>query len=339
MKKIFLLNVLMFAFFLGFSQEKDVFITNVSISVNTAYFEKGTAELNSFIKKTGAIIKRVDANETSMTAEFQIDEKYVTELDSLAIKIGYLRDKNINTSSFNEQVSKINTEIKYLEEKKKSYETELTQMGNKDDRYYSYWQEARSIEKRIFELQSEMINYKTGKSYSIIFNIYDDTVDLTAGDISWVNMPGVSFDFLSVENPLSSISAQQYMGYSIKYMVTKGKSHFTIGALKEFSDEVNDTTRYSELFHFGFGQDFYTKHFGRGKRKWLNLYSGYNVGGMFATGETTKTALPYLTAYFGLEIFKNRYILLDNKVGYFVPFKYNRDLRGVQYHVSFNFVF
>lgn len=156
--------------------------------------------------------------------------------------------------------------------------------------------------------------------------------------VNRVNMPGAAFDMLFVETPKVGVSGSQYMGYSLKYMITKGKTHFTVGALKDYTT-VTDFVQFQEFFHFGFGQDFYTKHFGRGRRKWFNLYTGYNFGGMFATSEATKSGLPYVKAFFGLELFKNKYVLIDNKVGYFVPFKFNRNMRGLEYSFSFNFVF
>ena len=184
-----------------------------------------------------------------------------------------------------------------------------------------------------------MNSYNKNKLYKIHLNIYDDEVDLTTDGINWVNMPGASFEVLFVETPKPGITTEQYMGYSLKYLITKGKTHFTVGTLKDYSTTVADSAQFKELFHYGFGQDFYTKHFGRGKRKWFNLYTGYNAGGIFATSENGKSALPYLKAFFGLELFKNKYFLIDNKVGYFVPLRHNRNMRGLEYSFSFNFVF
>jgi len=47
----------------------------------------------------------------------------------------------------------------------------------------------------------------------------------------------------------------------------------------------------------------------------------------------------YLAPSIGIEIYKNKYFLIDTKVNYFVPFSYNRNLRGISYNASFNFVF
>ena len=152
-------------------------------------------------------------------------------------------------------------------------------------------------------------------------------------------MPGASYDIFWIENPVKDLSAELYHGYSLKYLFTRGKSYATIGTFKERTSADSDTMRYKELFVFGFGQDFYTRHFGRGKNKFLNLYSGYNMGGVFATADSRTSTFPYLKIFLGVELFKNKYILIDNKVGYFIPFRYNRNLRGISYNVSFNFVF
>jgi hypothetical protein len=114
----------------------------------------------------------------------------------------------------------------------------------------------------------------------------------------------------------------------------------TLGAYKDVSgNPLNDTVRIQEMFQFSFGQDFYPKHFGRGNNKFFNLYTGYSIGGFFATSNTRSQTICNLNAYFGIELFKSRHILIDNRVGYFVPLTYNRDLRGLLYNVSFNFVF
>jgi hypothetical protein len=96
---------------------------------------------------------------------------------------------------------------------------------------------------------------------------------------------------------------------------------------------------FSELFAYSFGQDFYSRHLGRGSRKFLNLYSGYSVGGMVATGRTSKKDIFYIAPSIGLEIYKNKYLLIDSKVNYFIPFMYNKEMRGLSANISLSVVF
>jgi hypothetical protein len=88
-----------------------------------------------------------------------------------------------------------------------------------------------------------------------------------------------------------------------------------------------------------FGQDFYSRHFGRGGNKFGNLYSGYTVGYMAASNEVKAQDIFYLAPSVGLELFKNKYILWDTKVNYLIPFSYQRNLRGFGLNTSINFVF
>ena len=141
-------------------------------------------------------------------------------------------------------------------------------------------------------------------------------------------------------NPTENYSSDYYKGVSLKYLLTKGKSYLKIGALKGEKSKSDKLEVYSELFQFSFGQDFYTKHLGRGEYKILNLYSGYDIGGMIATGKGKDNLfLPFLKLHVGLEIFKSKHVLIDNKVSYLVPFKKNLEFRGLVYCASLNFVF
>lgn len=320
--------------------QKERMLTDIEIGIYCPNFDKSKLAVNSFIQDYNVALDYSSESEGEMKVIFFMPTNLEKEFNAMVEELGFLYRRKTNTTSYTEKIKSVKSEIGYLENKIKDYEKELSEMDEKDERYYRYWEEIRKTKKVIFELNNELESYRDESVFKINLQLYEDNVDLTGGGINWVNMPGASFDMLMTETPRTDLSAEMYMGYSLKYMITRGKTHFTMGALKAFPKEsdVNEM-QFTELFHFGFGQDFYTKHFGRGKRKWFNLYTGYNLGGMFATAEADKDILPYANAYLGVELFKNRYFLIDNKVGYTVPFKYNRNLRGWMYHFSFNFVF
>jgi len=260
-------------------------------------------------------------------------------LETILPELGYVSKRELTSSNYDNKILLIQKEQKYLEDQKAAYEKEISLMEVKDNRYYSYWENVREIDRKLFNLEKDIQEYEAKNMFNVRIIIYDDVVDLTDNYINWVNMPGASTDMLFIESPSSSLSAGQYMGYSLKYMFTRGKTYAKIGTLKEFSSEVADSTRFKELFTFSFGQDFYSQYFGRGKNRFFNLYTGYNIGGMFATGETNTELIFHLTPFFGVELFKNKYVLFDTRVGYFVPFTYNRNLRGIYTSASLNFVF
>jgi len=157
--------------------------------------------------------------------------------------------------------------------------------------------------------------------------------------IKFVNMPGFEYSIFVPENPMDGISADMYNGYMLKYLFTKGKSYLTVGAFKAVDVPKNDSLMYSDIFNFSFGQDFYSRHLGRGGRKFLNLYSGYNVGYMAYTGKESSLKNIYVSPAVGVELYKNNFMLLDTKISYILPFSENLNLRGLQFAASLNFVF
>lgn len=323
---------------LGFSQNNE-FVKELNASIYTSFPQKSWAKMKTFINENNPeIIKQTEAT-SKYYVQFYLKKNAFDKLNQMLPEFGFVSNKEIKTSNYQEDIDRIEIEKKHLNEKKLAYEKEINTMSEKNDRYYRYWEEVRAIDKKIHQLNKELVAFKRKNYYKTSITIYDESYDMTQRTINWVNMPGASADFLVVESPISSQSAKQYLGYQLKYMFTRGKSYANLGAFKEFSEEVEDLNRFKELFFFGFGQDFYSKYFGRGKNKFFNLYTGYNIGGIFATGENKKATFMYLTPYFGIELFKNKYFLLDTRVGYFVPFKYNRNMRGITYNISFNFAF
>ena len=152
-------------------------------------------------------------------------------------------------------------------------------------------------------------------------------------------MPGAEYSLLKIASPTLGVSNNLYQGYFMKYLFTKGKSYASLGAYTPITKNHADSTQFSELFILSFGQDFYSRHLGRGSRKFFNLYTGYQLGGILASSEKSKNTLFYIAPSIGIELFKNKNILIDSKVNYFLPLEYNHELRGVSYNLSFNFVF
>ncbi len=341
MKKLYALTLLLSIFIANTNikaQESEI-STNLDASIRTADLPAAIEKINEFVDLHHAVVLKQKVSEKNMRLEIFITPTALDSLQTLLPKLGFVDSQDITTSNNTLQQEKLELELDYLTEKKTIYEREAGEMTEKTDRYYNYWSEIREIEKRIFQINLELKSYKEKAKSLATIDISDDTYDLGSDKISWVNMPGASFDLLWMETPDNSISASVYSGYSLKYMITRGKTYCILGALKEKSEQKSDSSRFSEIFHLGFGQDFYTRHFGRGQNKFLNLYTGYNVGGLYATASNRSNSMFYTKVFLGVELFKNKYILLDNYVGYFIPLKFNRNMRGITYNISFNFVF
>ena len=320
--------------------QNNKYISTIDITIYSLDFNSIEDVLNNYFKETKTEVVSFRKTRTNIVSEFYLNNEFKEHFDSIVSLIGYSDETELNTTNYKSAEQKLDIDIQYNEERKKEYINELELRKSKNEEYDVYWNEARKIESELFELKKQKESFKQEHDYLVTLKIYDDNVDLTRGAIKWVNMPGASYDMLFTENPTSGVSASIYQGVSLKYLFTRGKSYAKIGVVKG-TDGYNDTLSiFTELFQVSFGQDFYTKHFGRGERKFLNLYSGYDVGGIIATGtEKDDTFLPFLKIHLGLELFKNKYLLFDNKVSYFVPFIYNRELRGLVYSASFNFVF
>lgn len=255
-------------------------------------------------------------------------------------KMGYSTSKKVKTQSNFNKFNELNLELEYLREKKESYLELLKKYEEKSENYITLWNELKLTEEKIFNKERELLNLnKKENTYTVTIELNDETTSPEYTDVSFVNMPGFEYSFLAIESPKQGISANNYQGYFLKYLFTKGKSFCEIGMYKSNGINKSDTTAFSELFLLGVGQDFYSRHLGRGSRRFFNLYSGYTIGGIMATGKTSKDNMFYISPTIGLELFKNKYFLIDTKVKYFVPLENARNLRGLSYNLSFNFVF
>ena len=157
----------------------------------------------------------------------------------------------------------------------------------------------------------------------------------------FINMPGVESFLYIVENPVEDKSAHRYFGGSLRYLFTRGKSFFTIGILKPLDRDEDNDKQVNDIVTYTLGKDFYPRYLGRGKRTFFNPYSGAQIGGMVLTSKEGIDNIFTFEPHIGLELFKNKYVILDVRVGYIFPLdKENiKNLRGLTQNVSFNVVF
>jgi hypothetical protein len=237
-------------------------------------------------------------------------------------------------------VEELKGNIKYYQDQIELQNSLMEKMDPQSEQYKSMWRELKNWETSIRGAQTEVNNLTASEYYYVVdLEIEDETYTPQTSSVSWINMPGVEYSYLQVEEPQDTLSSPYYQGVFLKYVFTKGKSFATLGAYKTTNKLDPDTMHYSEMFVFGFGQDFYSRHLGRGSKKFFNLYSGYTIGGMLASNDKRKQTFGYLAPAIGLEIFKNKYVLIDSKVNYIVPFQNTRHMRGLAFNLSFNFVF
>ncbi|MFY8078375.1 MAG: hypothetical protein ACOVMJ_07285, partial [Flavobacteriales bacterium] len=271
---------------------------------------------------------------------FSIEPKLYAAYKEVVKDMGLFTENNLNTTDNTARVEELKGNIKYYQDQIALQNSLMEKMDAQTDQYKNMWRELKNWETNIRTAQTDLNNLTNTEYYYVVdLEIEDETYTPQTSSVQWINMPGVEYSYFQIEEPHDTLSSPYYQGVFLKYVFTKGKSFATLGAYKTTNKLDPDTMHYSEMFVFGFGQDFYSRHLGRGSKKFFNLYSGYTIGGMLASNDKRKETFGYLAPAVGLEIFKNKYVLIDSKVNYMVPFKNTRNMRGLAFNVSFNFVF
>ena len=323
-----------------------IYLNEQEYTVYSSDYKAARKRLESFIRTQNYTVVKQTETKSSHYYEFNVPVALQARVDSLASALGYVSHKQLTAYNNEEKLEAARIDLATQENKKKEYEAMLVKMDSVGSpKYYQHWEKIREIEAEIaFTLKKISQLEKISPLYRVKISINDEQVNPTNTRISFVNMPGVQYSALFTENPLPGHSYAAYHGVFLKYLFTKGKSYFALGVLKAAGAPASDTLSArasSEIFNLAFGQDFYSKHFGRGNNRFLNLYVSYQAGAsMYFTGQTAIT-IAFANPGVGLELFKNKHVLVDCNVYYFLPLadKYNRNMRGWLPSMSFNFVF
>ncbi|GAA4355141.1 hypothetical protein GCM10023185_17760 [Hymenobacter saemangeumensis] len=293
--------------------------THKHITVAVSRYAEAHAELSRFIRTRAARQHKQEETPTQLIANFGLPLRELPKLDSLVATLGFVLENNLNAEDLTTREQELR-----LEEKR---------------------QADPSGSERLFRVRQQLADLSShaGQAY-VTLRLYDE-VSFPTGNrpnrVSFVNMPGVEYGFLRLDNPRLGLTSQAYQGYAIKYMFTRGKSYLNLGVYKPLTQSDADGF-VNELFIVNLGQDFYPRNFGRGRRRFLNLYSCYQVGGFIMNRQGTEKNefIPNLNLGLGVELLKTRHVLLDTKASYFIPLHdRSRDLRGIIGQASFNFVF
>jgi hypothetical protein len=279
----------------------------------------------------------ISKNEFNVSIKFQDSLKYINLLKTVKTW-GILIDENTSSNNSISDESKNYLFIESLRRQREQFEFLASKVDSTSVKYFEYWEKIIELDKTI-SINEINYNLNSDNSKVYILNIRFFEEELIGSDYneSWINMPGVEYSYLFTEQPLAGMSSNYMVGYHLKYMFNYRKSYLSIGLYK--SSNVKSKTEINEIYTFAVGQDFYSRKLGRGKRKFFNLYTSFNAGVLMASSESNRYNSWFANPYFGVELFKNKHILIDNKIGYFLPFENNRNQRGLLYNVSFNFVF
>ncbi|MES2560769.1 MAG: hypothetical protein V4590_13575 [Bacteroidota bacterium] len=321
------------------------FSSTKSIQVYVTKLPQSSETLQKFVTSNQGVVYRTELTSNKYYSQFSIPIKQLPALDSLATSMGYVTSSKYNTENFNEKILALQEKIDNLQYEIDLYTKELSDSAADNNRI-DYIKKGISTNNKLIRDNLVKINkYKqnlTEEACKVEFTINDELSTPNNSRVSFVNMPGVEYGFLQIENPKAGLSNKAYHGVAVKYMFTRGKSYLNLGAYRAVENNTTDSSLINELFMVNFGQDFYPKNFGRGKRRYLNLYTGYQIGGFITNRNNEKNGsfVPNFNMTLGLELLKTKHVLIDNKVSYFLPLDdFNRNLRGILYQASFNFVF
>lgn len=314
------------------------------ITIYATRFAESKNAMNAFIRKNAVRLQRKDELQERFTAEFILPENRLMSLDSLAPTLGWVTENSLTSQNFLQNIRQLKINIQDETEETERLRNLINQPGITPEQKAQYQNRIDNSLSNRKRQQQELRNFEDFDSVAFVaINIYDEITYPTGNSkIAFVNMPGFEYSLLIPENPKFGTSHDLYQGYLIKYLFTRGKSYLDLGVYKAVNNNFSDSTLISELFLINFGQDFYPRHFGRGKRKYLNLYTCYQIGGFIINRNNDKnnTFNPNLNLGLGVELFKSKHILVDNKVSYFLPLnELNRNLRSLSYSASLNFVF
>ncbi len=290
--------------------------SRLSIDVESNNVDKSEKRLNYFVKTNQIKLQRQEIVQNRIKVEFEIDADKLDSIIDFARNLGYITYKDYSYTDNNLVIGRIVDEIKNLSTTRDNYESTVAEK----------------------QAQIEELKKNANK---IFVQISVNEQDMITSKIAFVNMPGFEYSFLFTENPKKGFSAPYYQAYTLKYLFTRGKSYFALSMMKGTDYSKQDSTLYNEYFMLSFGQDFYTRHLGRGKRRFFNPYTSYQVGCFLASNQASDNKFNVnINVAVGLELIKTRIFLLDTKVSYFLPInKNNVNMRGFQASLSANFLF
>ncbi len=317
-----------------FAQNKASNSNIVEILVND--LENAETKVKKYVEDNKITFSKYNRSEYYLEIQLFIDSAAAEKLSTEYKTWGYISSENILKSTYQLDIDKLNNDIAQLQKEKATYQFMTKYSDSTAKSSLGYIEKTIEIDKSIY--QSELKLKELIKSNNVTYmqiKLTEEKNSTMEYSSSWVNMPGLEYSALWIEQPNPGKTPQMMQGISLKYMFNTGKSYGVLGLYKNFGE----STEADQMFTFAFGQDFYSRRMGRGQRKFFNLYTSLNGGVYVLNGNDQRSSSWFINPYLGLEIFKNKYFLIDNKVGYFLPYRDNRNMRGLLYNFSFNFVF
>ncbi|MBL4752928.1 MAG: hypothetical protein JKY52_04910 [Flavobacteriales bacterium] len=311
----------------------------INAEVSVVDLKETEGQVRAFVEARNIIPDYFWTTKSDMTIKMTLSRGQYAAIVLILDDWGYVYKNKVTSTNYASKLDKAQRDMEELEMEIARYNQVMDRLLDTSDRYFTYWEKVMVLEKELAVLatyKGELQNVK--REFNVIVLFKEEANTTNQEGVNWVNMPGVEYSILFTENPIAGLSPKQMRGYSMKYMFTRGKTYGLLSIYKS-TESNSEGTSIDDIYMLGVGQDLYSKHLGRGKHKFFNLYTSFTAGGYLASGPERTVASAFINPYFGVEIFKSKNILIDNKVGYFLPFAENRTARGLLYSVSLNFVF
>ncbi|WP_028975216.1 hypothetical protein [Spirochaeta cellobiosiphila] len=307
--------------------------------------QQANKELNKIIDTYVITVNSSDIDNTSKQSRYELfsnEENFDLTIQAIE-QLGITDLKIIESNNFKDSIDDIHFELDYLQSQKEVYSSELPKQNNNANNYKDLFDKEREIDKEIYEKQKSIRSMTDKVGVSVIQvqlaekSIQDLTSDNAFGN--FINMPGAETNFFHLENSSEDL-VTDYYGGSLRYMFTKGRAYLVIGVLKPYEKKSGDNV-INDIVTYCYGKDFYPRYLGRGQRTFFNPFSGFEIGGMIFTSDEDIEHIFTFEPHVGLELFKNRFIIADVRVGYLFPLDqdYIKSRRGFTQNMSLNFVF
>ncbi len=328
----------------------DSFSRKASLLVVVNNIEDADKSAAALIQQFGLEIDSMDIDKQSRRSTYtllQRDSSLEPVLEAFE-KLGITQAKNIETSNNTDKLEAARYEQEFLLARQNVYQAELDAVDAEKfpEQYQHLWKELRAIEDQIYASGKLALALEKEVAFSELrLTVSEKTVQYLDDDEmfpEFINMPGVESFLYVIENPESGQSAEVYAGGALRYLFTLGKSFFTVGILKPVSGrDASITSQANDIVTYSLGKDFYPRYLGQGKRTFLNPYSGFQFGGMVLTSEDEISHFFCAEPHVGVELFKNKYVIVDMRTGYLFPLDEDRikTMRGLTSNFTVNIVF
>ncbi len=330
--KIFSVSFVFAWFHFGMSQDV---VRSVHIKIVVGDLKKAESKLSVFLKNMEIVPSELNIQERTVVADFRVNPKH---FDSTLLVLGSWGNitKELYTTNHKalQTIKELQMQRELLEEEKAQWMKlmHFADSASKLEDLIFYNEKVLKLNTKIAEISMKLFELQEKHMSSRVhLTLYEYTS--SSRDFEFINAPGLELSALFVENPETGFAPSLMHGVTLKYLFNTSKSYGVLGIYKG----MENTATVSDLFLLAYGQDFYSKKLGNGLRKYFNPYTSFNLGVYVANGTDFKSRSWFMNPFLGLEIIKIKSILIDTKVGYFLPYKDSRDLRGLLWNFSVNF--